>query len=275
MNCDWVDENVSVYLDSKLDSVEIQRFESHCAQCDACCKLVEQYKVIGVLMRQSEQRVDTESIWEQLAVRLGDQSGVLLTSYSRPMNWIYATLATAASLALRWFVVKSSSDFGHSDGLGSHQHASLAVDFQEVNRSAQSEPKAAISKLVAKYQGKELATKATTSFLGYEPALFKRVPEGFTRISTHVLNMPCCKCSASICKRTDGISLIVFEHNDEQPVWFGDSPSIETRFAGRTCKIVESAGQLAVSWKSEDRQITLIGAGDIAEVNEWVEAMQF
>ncbi|MCU0713814.1 MAG: hypothetical protein MUC43_17280 [Pirellula sp.] len=59
-------------------------------------------------------------------------------------------------------------------------------------------------------------------------------------------------------------------------MWFGDSPSIETQCAGKTCKIVESesAGQLAVSWKSEDRQLTMIGANDISEVNQWVASMK-
>jgi hypothetical protein len=274
MNCEWIEENVSAYVDNELTADERQRVDSHCAQCEACRQLVEQYRAIGVLMRQSEATVDTDALWEQVASRLDEQSVVPISSKSQPKNWVYAMLATAASIALIWFVARNNSSSDHDDGLASHEHAALAVDFQEVIRSAQSEPKAAISKLVAKYQGKELDATGTTKYLGYEPALFKSVPEGFTRVSTHVLNMPCCKCSASICQRSDGTSLIVFEHKDEQPVWFGDSPSIETQCAGKTCKIVESAGQLAVSWKSDDRQLTMIGANDIAEVNQWVESMK-
>lgn len=269
MNCDWVEERLSAYIDQALRAQELPEFESHCQHCETCRALVAEYQAIGTLMRQSEARVDTDPLWEQVQRRLDDNCVVPNSTKSRPRKWIYAILATAASVALIWFVVRNPTS-EHHDGDASHEHAALAVDFQEVIRTAKLEPKAAIAKLVSKYQGKELDAKATASYLGYEPAIFKSVPEGFLRVSTHVLDMPCCKCSASICERSDGTSLIVFEHKDEQPVWFGDLPSIETQCSGKTCKIIEAAGQLAVSWKNDDRQLTMIGANDIAEVNQWV-----
>jgi anti-sigma factor RsiW len=269
MNCDWVEEHLSAYIDNELDAQERLKFESHCDQCDLCRALSAEYHEIGSLMRQLEARVDTDSLWERVEHRLDDDRVNPISTKSQPRNWVYAILATAASVAIVWFVARNPTS-EHNDGDASHQHAALAVDFQEVIRNAKSEPKAAIVKLVSKYQGKELDAQATANYLGYEPAIFKRVPEGFSLVSTHVLNMPCCKCSASICERPDGTSLIVFEHKDVQPVWFGELPSIETQCSGKTCKIIEAAGQLAVSWKNEDRQLTMIGANDIAEVNQWV-----
>jgi hypothetical protein len=274
MKCDWVEDKLSAYIDNELAVQERRELELHCEQCETCRKLISQYQAIGVLMRQSEARVDTDAIWDQVSRRLDDDAVVPITNKSRPKKWVYAVLATAASVAIIWFAATNKPTSNHDDSIASHEHAALAVDFQEVIQSAKTEPKAAIAKLVAKYQGQELDAKSTASYLGYEPAIFKSVPEGFARVSTHVLNMPCCKCSASICERSDGTSLIVFEHKDEQPVWFGDSPSIETQCAGKTCKIVEAAGQLAVSWKNEDRQLTMIGANDIAEVNQWVASMK-
>ncbi len=273
MNCDWVEEQLSAYIDNELGAQERLKFESHCGQCDSCCALTAEYQAIGRLMRQSEARVDTNSLWERVEHRLDDNRVIPISTKSRPKNWVYAILVTAASVALIWFVVRNPKS-EHNDGDASREHAALAVDFQEVIRAAKSEPEAAIAKLVSKYQGKELDAQATASYLGYEPATFKSVPEGFTRVSTHVLNMPCCKCSASICERSDGTSLIVFEHKDEQSVWFGDLPSIETQCSGKTCKIIEAAGQLAVSWKNDDRQITMVGANDIDEVNQWVASMK-
>jgi negative regulator of sigma E activity len=269
MGCDWVEEYLSAYIDNKLVLQDRIHFESHCDQCDSCRALAAEYQAIGRLMRQSEAGVDTRLLWERVEHRLDDNRVTPISTSAQPKTWVYLVLATAASVALTWFVVRNpSSEHYASDA--AHEHAVLAVDFQEVIRTAKSEPKAAIAKLVSKYQGKELDAKATTSYLGYEPAIMKSVPEGFTRVSTHVLNMPCCKCSASICERKDGTSLIVFEHKDDQPVWFGDLPSIETQCSGKTCKIIEAAGQLAVSWKADDRQLTMIGATDIVEVNQWV-----
>ncbi len=68
--------------------------------------------------------------------------------------------------------------------------------------------------------------------------------------------------------------MIVFEHKDEQSVWFGDLPCIETQCSGKQCRIIESAGQLAVSWRQNDRQFTMIGAADVAEVSQWVETLK-
>lgn len=268
VNCDWVEERLSAYIDNEISSQERIAFEAHCDHCNSCRVLTAEYQAIGKLMRQSEALVDMNSLWERVEDRLDDGLVVPISTKSQSKNWLYAVLVTAASVALIWFVARNPAS-KHNDGV-SHEHSALAVDFQEVIRTAKSEPKTAIARLVAKYKGKELDAKAATTYLGYEPAIFKGVPEGFTRVSTHVLNMPCCKCSATICERNDGTSLIVFEHKDEQPVWFGDLPSIETQCSGKNCKIIEAAGQLAVSWKNDDRQLTMIGANDIAEVNQWV-----
>ena len=273
MKCNSIEDRLSAYIDNELGAEEIRQMSMHCEACEICRAMVSQYQSIGSLMRQSEPRFDTEVVWERVVARLDDRTVAPISIKSQPKNWVYAILATAASIALIWFVARNIPTSEHGDK--SHDHASMAVDFQNVIQSAKAEPKTAIAKLVAKYQGKELESKATADYLGYEPATFKNVPAGFARVSTHVLNMPCCKCSASICSRGDGTSMIVFEHKDEHPVWFGDFPSIETQCGGKTCKIVESAGQLAVSWKNHDRQLTIIGANDIDEVNQWVASMKF
>lgn len=272
MKCKLVEERLSAYIDKEVGEEERLQIESHCEQCDACRSSVTQFVAIGSLMRQSESRVDIDAVWDKVAARLDCRDTKPITTNVSLRSWLYPILATAASLTLFWYVVRNDSSNHDSDQ--AHAHAAIAVDFREVIQSAKLEPRAAIEKLVSKYEGKEVDKIAAAKYLGYEPALFQSMPEGFARVSTHVLNMPCCKCSATICERGDGTSLIVFEHKDEQPVWFGNSPSIETQCSGKTCKIVEAAGQLAVSWKNEDRQLTLIGANDIAEVNQWVASMK-
>ena len=263
---------LSAYIDKEVGEEDRLRIEEHCERCEACRTMVSHFMSIGRLMRQTEARVDTDAVWEQVAVRLDSAEVVPISAKATNKRWVYAVLATAASISLVWFVARPNTSKEHGDDV--HQHSSLAVDFQDVFRLTKTEPKAAIAKLVAKYQGQELSQPAATGYLGYEPALFKSVPEGFARVSTHILNMPCCKCSATLCERSDGTSLIVFEHKEEQPVWFGDSPSIKTQCSGTTCKIVESAGQLAVSWKNQDRQLTVLGANDLSEVNQWIASMK-
>jgi hypothetical protein len=272
MNCNWFEDRLSAYIDNELVDEEIRQLELHCQDCESCRSVVLRYRSMGTLMRQSEPSVNIDGIWERVAARLDDSPIVSVSIKSQKKYWANAILVAAASIGIVWFVARNNPPSKHGDA--SHDHASLAVDFQDVIRSAKKEPKAAIAKLVAKYRGEELDFETTANYLGYEPAIFKSVPVGFARVSTHVLNMPCCKCTASICERQDGTSMIVFEHKDEQPLWFGDCPSIETQCSGRTCKIVESSGQLAVSWTNADRQLTMIGANDLTEINDWIASMK-
>lgn len=67
--------------------------------------------------------------------------------------------------------------------------------------------------------------------------------------STDILKMPCCTSSAPFCVSEDGLGFLVFEHNEEQPMWFGDSPAISARGCGRICHCAQMFDQLAVTWK--------------------------
>lgn len=272
MPCEFMRERLSAFVDNELQDDERLQVEDHLAKCALCQLQVSQFVEMGNLMRRSESLVDTQAMWDRAVVQMGEQVVVRQKGLSARARWVYVLLATAASIAIGYASLPlfrpGAGDL--ADSHVEHEHESLAVDFQDVFRQAQNSPDEAISKLVAKYQGKQLDQEATTAYLGYEPTLFRKLPSTLKRVSTHVLNMPCCKCSATICERDDGSSVVVFEHKEEQPVWFGDSPSIETQCAGKTCRIVESAGQLAVTWKNGDRQLTVVGAKDINEVNQWV-----
>ena len=261
-------------MDGELNSTLSEPISLHIESCDSCKKVLESYRCIGVWMREAEVPVEMEVTWNRV-------EGALPASIRRKdrwsLKWAFPALALAASVGfimarMVWFPTFETRHLSHEHQI--HDHDSLAVDFRHVMDFAQMEPQRAISSLVEKYDGKTLDAEATTKYIGYRPSLLSSVPDGFQRISTHVLNMPCCKCSATVCQRPNGTSLIVFEHKDEQPVWFGDLPSIETLCHGTQCRIIESAGQLAVSWRQKDRQFTMIGATDVAEVSQWVETMK-
>ena len=273
MNCKDIADKLSRFMDGELDSALNERLSLHIESCDSCKKDLESFRRIGVWMREVEAPVDTEVTWGRIEAAI--PSKVLSERWS--LKWIVPALAVAASVGfvmarIGWFPTGGTNPSSHEHAI--HEHDSLAVDFRNVIDFAQSEPKRAISSLVEKYNGKPLDAEAATKYIGYRPALFSSVPDGFQRVSTHVLNMPCCKCTASVCQRPNGTSLIVFEHKDNQPVWFGDLPSIETQCSGTQCRIIESDGQLAVSWRQNDRQFTMIGAADVAEVSQWVKTLK-
>ena len=278
MNCNDVVDKLSQFMDGELDSVLSEQMSMHIDSCDSCKNDLESHRRLGIWMREIESPVDTEVVWSRIEVaipiklRKDDRRSV-----KWPLKWAFPPLALAASLGfvmarVTWFPASGTSQLSQEHAI--HDHDSLAVDFRSVIDLAQSDPQRAISSLIKKYDGRSLDAEAATKYIGYRPSLFSTMPDGFQRISTHVLNMPCCKCTATVCQRPNGTSLIVFEHKDEQPVWFGDLPSIETQCSGTQCRIIESAGQLAVSWRQNDRQFTIIGATDVAEVSQWVEPLK-
>lgn len=274
MNCKDVTDKLSQFMEGELDSAMHERMSLHIESCDSCKKELECFRRIGVWMREVEVPVDTEVAWERIEAAI-PSTRKLNDRWS--LKWVVPALALAASVGfvmarIVWFPTDRTNLSSHEHA--AHDHDSLAVDFRNVIDFAQSEPQRAISSLVEKYDGKPLDAEAATKYIGYRPALFSSLPDGFQRVSTHVLNMPCCKCTATVCQRPNGTSLIMFEHKDEQPVWFGDLPSIETQCSGKQCRIVESAGQLAVSWRQNDRQFTMIGAMDVVEINQWVETLK-
>ena len=273
MNCKEVADNLSQFMDSELDSALKERVSLHLESCDACKRDLESFRRIGEWMREFEAPVDTELTWNRIEAAIPSK---LRLSERRTVKWLAPALALAASVGfvmarVVWYPTNGTNT-QHEHAI--HEHGSSAVDFRNVIEFAQSEPQKAISNLVERYEGKQLDSESATRYIGYRPALFNRVPDGFQRVSTHVLNMPCCKCTATVCQRPNGTSVIVFEHKDEQPVWFGELPSIETQCSGKQCRIIESAGQLAVSWRQNDRQFTMVGAADIAEVSQWVETLK-
>ncbi len=278
MNCNDVADRLSEFMDGELDSILSEKISTHIESCMSCEEDLASHRRIRIWMREVEIPVDTELTWYRIEAALA----VKMRTNDRwsvkwPLKWALPALALAASAGFVmaravWIPTSETSPLSHKKVL--HRHDSLAVDFRNVIDLAQSEPQSAISSLVEKYDGRPLDADAATKYIGYLPALFSRVPDGFQRVSTHVLNMPCCKCTATVCRRPNGTSLIVFEHKDEQPVWFGDLPSIETQCSGTQCRIIESAGQLAVSWRQDERQFTMIGAADVAEVSQWVESLK-
>ena len=89
---------------------------------------------------------------------------------------------------------------------------------------------------------------------------------GYRVASTHVLKMLCCTCPASLCVREDGSEFLIFEHNEEQPMWFGDSPTISAKCGGQVCHCVQMPDQLAVTWKVGTRYVTAIGVNGLEEI---------
>jgi hypothetical protein len=74
----------------------------------------------------------------------------------------------------------------------------------------------------------------------------------------------------AIYRRADGQTIAVFEHVDDQPVWFGERPSIQARCNGMPTSLVQVDDCLAASWRQDGRYLTVVGANDVEQVAQLV-----
>jgi len=82
--------------------------------------------------------------------------------------------------------------------------------------------------------------------------------------------MHSCKCPASVCVREDGSEFLIFEHNEKQPMSFGDSPAISAKCVGQVSQCVQIPDQLAVTRKVRTRFVIAVGANGLEEVTSLV-----
>ena len=278
MNCAEVRTQLSAYHDGELAPDVHIAIAEHLKGCSECSALLAGFRQLSDLSDQLthrtppdqwaviEKELDAKSVRSQTAIadvvpfsRKGIQP--LRPTRSSFRSW----RALAAAVLLAVGLVGSAHFSGLWKGGGHDDH--LAVNFDAFLNQFTQNPQAAQQILLANYSGRKVDMSTAASVVGFQPAIARGLPPGYSIDAVYVLEMPCCKCPQSICRRDVGGSIAVFEHDVDQPVWFGDRPSIQTHCSGRPTRIVEvDRDLLAATWPSNNRHLTVIGARDVEEV---------
>ncbi len=108
------------------------------------------------------------------------------------------------------------------------------------------------------------------TLVGYRPMIAGGLPDGYSLASSSVLKMPCCTCFKAVCRRRDGSTLVLFEHDDEETEWFGDRPSSIETCGEKDCCLVQLDSSIAATWKEGSRSVTAVGVKDQEEVTKLV-----
>ena len=241
----------------------------HVDRCNACSSELDSFGKIARMIKDDEQSHPPQGFWGQISVRLDERAGI---RHIRVMRILKASLVPVLLACLlisvgMWWRCRS-------DVIHAHSHASLAVNMQRILAQFSEDPVKVVDTLSEEYAGRKVSFDDAEKLLGYRPAAQRLSAGGYRLTSTHVLNMPCCKCSASIVSRIDGSKFLIFEHNEEQPMWFGDAPSVVAKCGQKSCRCIQLPQQLAVTWSEGKRNVTVIGAASIDEVPRLVAAME-
>ncbi len=269
MNCEEVRSRLSDFYDGELPADRAAEISEHVNSCDVCTAELRSFGQIGGLFHEQCESSNAPGNWVKIVVRLGEQNGRFRRwrfpqSLYRLLPWMVASLIGAVAIGY-WAAWRTSPD---------HVERVAAAHVHKTLTRFSKKPQAVVDELSSEYEGTLVSLDAAKELLGYELVAAKLPSAGYRVASTHVLKMPCCKCPASLCVREDGSEFLLFEHNEEQLMWFGDSPTISAQCCGKVCHCAQMPDQLAVTWKVGTRYVTAVGVNGLEEITNLMAVVE-
>ncbi len=294
MNCKETQDLLSAFYDDEL-SVDVRAaVAEHLQDCQGCARALTEYEQLSGAFSRTAAPPVPPSVWGQIVQGLDADNATESVGRVKPLpavapavelassanadrspnrRWSRATyqrLAIAASILLVFGLsvwisrhdTMSDTDHGHSK--------EFVATMDHYLRALPENPDEAEQFLLDKYDGKVVAPDEAVRLVGYRPAVADGLPQGYSLASTSVLKMPCCTCVKAVCKRQDGSTLVLFEHDDEEVDWFGDRASSMAMCGDKECCLVDLDSSIAATWREGPRSVTAVGVKDQEEVTALV-----
>lgn len=279
MKCSEVQDRLSAYYDGELSAESQIAVNQHLAGCEVCAAEFAGFKDVTRAVSQVPKPTVPPAVWDGLKTKIsGETLDVsanprLVTSSKQPW-WRRDSarqLALAASVLLMLgFTYWVNRDTGHLHSVDQEHHAEFVATMDHYLRQLPNDPHGAERFLLDKYNGQSVDADTAVQLVGYRPAIFEGLPEGYSVASTSILKMPCCTCIKAVCKRQDGSTLVLFEHDAEKTEWFGHRQSKMAMCGDKECCLVDLDSSIAATWQHGSRSVTAVGVRDIDEVEKLV-----
>jgi len=271
MNCATARELLSAFHDHELQPELEAEVQDHIGECVECAKRLTEFGELSRMASELRNRGAPASVWPDLKSKLDEapQTRPTPTVGSIRRQRRMLGLAIAASLVLGLVSWGLLVRWRQSDEHG-QDHISVAANFGRYLNEFDQNPERAQLELLSNYDGRAVDLDEAARTLRYPPVAPDMLPNGFARDGVYLLKMPCCLCVQTIYKNEAGARLVVFEHVDDQPLWFGDRPIIKAQCHGMPTSLVQVDDRLAATWKRHERFITLIGLRGVEEVSQLV-----
>ena len=260
MNCPEIQEMLSAYYDKELPLEKSDLVESHLRECSDCASEINGFVQLSSLAASLDSPKTPDAVWSNVEGVLQEEQKQVATSAEATSVWrAYVKYAVAlAAMVLVGFVgFKLFFD-------GDHDHEEMVEAMEFV--ASHIEVPGAATHLLNKYGGGVVTPGDAYEQVGFHPIATKGLPAGYSVESIQVLDMPCCKCTQTACKRPDNSRFFIYEHENEDTGWFEHQNKRRTECCGKTCEIVELKNRLAVTWQKGNRHVTLLGVRDDDEI---------
>lgn len=288
-SCDSIRPLLSAYFDGELTAEAAHRVSDHVESCAECQSELRSFGKISDWMQATADAVPPREVWEQIEREMiSSVTEVVPASRAnirtKESRFAARVIALAASVLLlvgasvwmagRRQVENDQMAMEHHDDLSAEHMAEFVGVMNQYLQKLPLSPSEADQFLIDKYKGERVDGQRAVELVGYHPIVSRGLPEGYSLASTSVLRMPCCTCVKAVCRRSDGSTLVLFEHDDEEVAWFGDRPSKLATCGDKECCLVELDESIAATWKQGTRSITAVGVRDDAEITKLVAWME-
>ncbi|GAA4469769.1 zf-HC2 domain-containing protein [Novipirellula rosea] len=284
MNCTFVRNNLSAYMDGELDDRSSVIIRHHFDKCDSCSFELDSFKELGEYARSQVEAPSRLPAWESIARRLDDD---VSTSLSTTPTFIFSwkTISGAVVALAASMLIIASFRVAQTGDQAVVAQASVAINLQPVLELFQQDAGRALSMLTKELSSEDVSIEQAEASFGRPTyvstnANKNALPGNAKLASTKLLSFPFCKCCEGqcpfgpsgcncvvcICERPDRSTFLVLEHCKSQKVSFGDLPVQLVSRDGRQLQQVTVDGVDTISWERDAARLTVIGLRSEAEV---------
>ncbi|GAB5441365.1 MAG: hypothetical protein Fues2KO_17140 [Fuerstiella sp.] len=263
MDCDQAQDLLSPFFDGQLDGEAKSQVAAHIDSCEDCAQSLLSFGELAALSRQAPVP-QAPNLWDEIDSQLNQRKTVDSPPDLPVKRRAFSVHKIASLAALLLLVGASVILLPHVF----HDHDELAVDFDHYLDAYAKDPNKAAEVLFAKYPSEVVDVETATKRVGYRPVVANALPEGYTIDSMHVMKMPCCTCIKTVCRNDKGTPFVVFEHDSEQPLWFGDRQKRDCDCGGKPTSVVDFDKQIAATWQVGKRSVTVVGIKDTDEITK-------
>ena len=265
MNCESARDLLSAYFDQELEPDAASAVRAHLATCQDCARRLAEFKELSELAADIREPEVPRGVWSAI------ESSLAREHKQQPGNtrWRWLMKPSRVALAATLLIGASLVLLGYWTWRSLDQHVQMAAVFDRYLGEFQEHPQQAQEVLRTRYGGRPMDLQAVGAGQ-FNPNAPQDLPNGFERVETYLLDMPCCTCTQTIYRNPAGDILALLEHREEQRMWFGNRAVIEAQCHGQMTFLVQLKDQLAASWKCGPRYLTVIGARNVEQVSELI-----
>ena len=259
MNCEQAIPLLSAFHDGELDAGQRDAVLTHLSSCGSCQARLDAIRSMSELAAQLPAAKPPPDLVDKVERALADKRKPSLGERQARRRILAMLVLGAAAMVVGLAVWPFLSG-------DTHHHEEMVRVFGQF-LDAYEQGRAHADEILPQHYDGKLVDRATASAALKRSSLAKPTILGNHMVEKrYLLKMPCCDCVQTVYVCQGRKSLVIFEHEKEQPEWFRNRPLRRTECEGKPCCVVELKENLAVTWRVDSRQVTAVGVHDLTEL---------